>query len=464
VNNRRVLVATIFVAVCLLAFALTFLLLKSEALAVAACAGLVGGTVLFVSPFAGVVMYLLFLYVRPQDYVPALMGKPFMLMIGAATLGMFVLHMMMRKRAIHLANAPQNWILLWFFAAIAMSSLATLYVPSVIESVIDFLPVVMMYLIIANVVVTKRELSFLLNMLVVLTLVLAAQGIVQYYTGTGIGGQETYKGRIQGVGIFSDPNDLGLALVMVLPYVFLRFFDSPKPWQKGLSLFSMLVLVYALYLTQSRGGLMSFGALLMLLFARRMGKVLGYGIGAFAMLALFVLGPRMSSISTEEASAYGRIEAWGTGIDLFEQRPLFGVGFGNFTEYHFRTAHNSFVLCATELGMFGLYAWCLLIYISIKNTGFMARALHARGEHELASHVDTIRLSLIAYCMGAYWLSRTYSELLFIMVALATAVTQMFVASSGEKYVLIERRDFVLGFLCAVGGWAFTKAFLFMAW
>ena len=29
-----------------------------------------------------------------------------------------------------------------------------------------------------------------------------------------------------------------------------------------------------------------------------------------------------------------------------EQRPLFGVGFGNFTEYHFRTAHNSFVLWA----------------------------------------------------------------------------------------------------------------------
>lgn len=463
-NNRRVVVATIFLAVCVLAFALTFLLLRSEALAVTACVALVGGTVLFVSPFAGVVLYLLFLYVRPQDYVPALMGKPIMLMIGAATLGMFILHMMMRKRVIRLAHAPQNWILLWFFAAIAMSSLATLYIPSVIESVVDFLPIVMMYLIIANVVVTKRQLSFVLNMLVVLTLVLAAQGIVQYYTGTGIGGQETYKGRIQGVGIFSDPNDLGLALVMVLPYVFLRFFASAKPWQKGLSLLSMLVLMYALYLTQSRGGLMSFGALLMLLFARRMGKVLGYGMGAVAMLALFVVGPRMSTISTEEASAYGRIEAWSTGIDLFEQYPLFGVGFGNFTEYHFRTAHNSFVLCATELGMFGLYAWCLLIYLSIRNAGFISREFRARGERELALQVDTIRLSLIAYCLGAYWLSRTYSELLFIMVALTTSLTQLFVASTGGKYRLIEKRDFVLGFLCAVGGWAFTKAFLLLAW
>jgi putative inorganic carbon (HCO3(-)) transporter len=337
-------------------------------------------------------------------------------------------------------------------------------VPSVIESIIDFLPIVMMYLIIANVVVTKRELSFVLNMLVVLTLVLAAQGIVQFYTGTGIGGQEAYKGRIQGVGIFSDPNDLGLALVMILPYVFLTFFESRKPWQKGIAFLAMAVLTYALYLTQSRGGLMSFGALLMLLFARRMGKVIGYGVGAVAMLALFVLGPRMSSISTEEASAYGRIEAWGTGIDLFETYPLFGVGFGNFTEYHFRTAHNSFVLCATELGMFGLYAWCLLIYLSIKNTGFIAKELRARGDAALASRVDTIRLSLIAYCLGAYWLSRTYSELLFIMVGLTTAATQMFTRSSAEKYALIEKKDMLYAFLCAVAGWAFTKAFLFLAW
>jgi hypothetical protein len=40
----------------------------------------------------------------------------------------------------------------------------------------------------------------------------------------------------------------------------------------------------------------------------------------------------------------------------------------------------------------------------------------------------------------------------------------MFVMSSREKYVLMERKDLVYGFLCAVGGWLFTKLFLFMAW
>jgi O-antigen ligase len=459
-----VLVATTFVAVCFLAFVLTYLLLSSTSLAIGACAGLVGGAVLFVQPFAGLVNYLLFLYMRPQDYVPGMVGFPIMLIIGGATLAMFVLHMMIQERQIRLAHAPQNWIMLWFFAAIVLSQLATLWAPGVIEAVTDFLPVVMMYAIISNLVTTPRRLGFTIVLLVALTVALAGQGIVQYFTGKGLGGQETYEGRIQAVGIFSDPNDLGLALVMVLPYLFLVLFERSKPWAKLLAFLALAVLVYALYLTQSRGGLMSFGALLMILFARRMGKVVGYSVGGLAMLALFVLGPRMSTISTEEASAYGRIQAWGIGIDLFEQFPLFGVGFNNYTEYHFRTAHNSFVLCAAELGMFGLFAWCMLIYLSIKNTGFVARLYRERGQDQLAALVDTVRLSLIAYCLGAYWLSRTYSELLFIMIGLSTAITQMFVMSSREKYVLMERKDLVYGFLCAVGGWLFTKLFLFMAW
>ncbi|HEU4365921.1 MAG TPA: O-antigen ligase family protein [Candidatus Krumholzibacteria bacterium] len=463
-TQRRITVASIFLVTCLLAFGVTYLLLRSTALATVAVAGFAGFIILFIEPFVGLVNYFLFLYIRPQDYVTGMIGKPIMLIIGAATFALMVLHMAVQKRSIRLAWAPQNFLMLWFFAAVIMSRVAALYIPGVTEAAVEFLAIMMMYFLIANLVSTPRRLGIVINLLVVLTIVLAAQGIVQYFTGTGFGGQETYEGRIQAVGIFSDPNDLGLALVMVLPFVFLKLMERSKPWEKLFAFVGLSVLVYALYLTQSRGGLMAFGALMMILFSRSMGKVLGYGIGGLAMLALFVLGPRMSTISTEEASAYGRIEAWGIGVDLFEQFPLFGVGYGNFTEYHFRTAHNSFVLCMAELGMFGFYAWSMLLYLSIKNAGHIANVFRRQKQHRLAVYVDTVRYSMIAYCLGAYWLSRTYSELLFIMIGLTTAITHMFVSTSDEKYVLVERKDFVYGFLMAVGAWLFTKVFLFMAW
>ena len=106
----------------------------------------------------------------------------------------------------------------------------------------------------------------------------------------------------------------------------------------------------------------------------------------------------------------------------------------------------------------------MLIYLSVKNNTFIAHELKTRGEHQLALYVDTVRYSLIAYCLGAYWLSRTYSELLYIMVGLSTAVTHMFVRASDERYVLFEKKDFLYAFLCTIGGWLFTKIFLYMAW
>jgi O-Antigen ligase len=464
VANRRVAIALTLTATCLLAFALTFLLLKSVALASAACAGLVGITVIFVQPFVGLVNYLLFLYLRPQDYVPGLVGAPIMLAIGGATVALFVLHMAVQKRQIRVAHAPQNWLMLWLYGAIVVSVLVRMVPADVIDAVTEFGTIMIMYFLISNLVDTPRRFGFIIKLLFGLTLALGIQGVVQYFTGTGLGGQETYEGRIQAVGIFSDPNDLGLALVMVMPYAFLKLFERTPLWERALTLATLALLSYALFLTQSRGGLMAFGALLMILLSRRMGKVLGYGLGGVGMLAIFVLGPRMSSISTGEASAYGRIQAWGIGIDLFESYPLFGVGYRNFTEYHFRTAHNSFVLCAAELGAFGLYAWVMIIYLSIKNCGFIANELRVRGQRRFAVYVETIRFSLIAYCLGAYWLSRTYNEMLFIMVGLSTAATQLFVKASAEKYSLIEKKDFLYGFLCMIGAWLATKLFLYAAW
>jgi hypothetical protein len=78
--------------------------------------------------------------------------------------------------------------------------------------------------------------------------------------------------------------------------------------------------------------------------------------------------------------------------------------------------------------------------------------------------VDTIRYGLIAFAVGAYFLSRTYNELLFIFVGLSAAVTNIFVRESGGRYVLMEKRDFVNTLLWTAGVWVFTKAFLLFAW
>ena len=463
-GNRRILIAVTLVVTCGLAFALTYLLLQSTQLAIIAFGAIVGVSILFANPFIGLVNYLLFLYIRPQDYMAGMQGMPIMLALGGATALLLVLHMAVKERHITITKTPMNMILAWFVAAIALSHMTRLYLPNLIAALKDFVPTVVMYFLITNLVVTRSRLKFVIRLIVFLTIILAAQGLVQFYTGTGFGGQEAYEGRIQAVGIFSDPNDLALALVIVLPYVFLKLVGRARGWEKILAAISMALLVYALYLTASRGGLLAFAVLMMLLFSRKYGKVPGMLAGGLILAVVLVLGPRMASISTDEASAYGRIQAWGLGLDLFEQFPLFGVGSGQYTEYHFRTAHNSFVLCAAELGMFGLVPWVMMIYLTIRNNHFISKHMGAGKGEDIAIYVDTIRYALIAFVLAAYFLSRTYSELLFILIALGACATQIFVKESGEEYKLIERRDLTHALLWTGLGWGVTKLFLFTAW
>ncbi len=463
-TNQRIVVAATFVAVCLAAFGVAYLLLQDTALGAAAAAAIIGMTVVFVDPFVGLVTYLVFLYTRPQDFVPALQNIPIMLALSVATFALMVLHMAVRHRKVMLARVPQNYLMVWFYAAIIMSHLAWADAPGTIEAAMDFLPTLVMYFLVATLVSSNGKLKFTVNLIVIATLFLAVTGFVQYFTGVGLGGKETYEGRIQSVGIFADPNDLGLALVVVLPFFYLKLTEFSKLWQKPLAFVGLGAILYALFLTQSRGGILALGIILVLLMTRRLGRTFGLVAGGFVFLAILALAPRMGTISTGEASAHGRVEAWSIGLDLFQAYPLFGVGANNFTEFHFRTAHNSFVLCATELGMFGLYPWIMLIYISIRNNEFIASAARTTPMRDVAVYVDTIRYGLVAYATGAYFLSRTYSEVLMLLFGLSAAASNIFTKQSNEQFVLIEKRDWINGFLWLAGAWLLTKVFLLTAW
>ncbi len=463
-NRHRLVLVALFLGAVLAASGMALLLVRNEALGTAAFGALVGGAAIFAEPFVGLVTYLLFLYVRPQDYMAGLQGVPVMLAISSATFALMLVRMAVKDRGIRLIRAPQNLFVAWFVLAIAMSHLWRAYVTGAVNETMNFLPTAVMYVLIANLVATPSRVRATVNLVVILTLVLAAQGLVQHFTGVGFGGQTAYKGRIQAVGIFSDPNDLALALVIALPYVYLKLFERHAAWQKPLAALAMAVLLYALFLTQSRGGLLAFGVLMMMLFARRFGRGPGIVLGGAILLAVLVLGPRMATISTEEASAYGRIQAWGIGIDLFEQYPLFGVGAGQFTEYHFRTAHNSIVLCAAELGLFGLYPWVMLVWLTVRSMAFVRDHLPEVGGSDLVVYAESIRYGTIAFVLAAYFLSRTYSELLFILAGVAAALVEVFVERSGERFVLVERRDWGIGLALTVGAWLFTKAFLYVAW
>ena len=103
-------------------------------------------------------------------------------------------------------------------------------------------------------------------------------------------------------------------------------------------------------------------------------------------------------------------------MQLLRSNPLFGVGYGNFTEHFQLTAHNSFVLCFSELGLIGYFFWVGLIVLVFRELT-QAAALSAPDSEEKRWAV-LLRLSLLGFLTCAWFLSRTYQPTLYILLAI----------------------------------------------
>jgi putative inorganic carbon (HCO3(-)) transporter len=407
----------ILAAVALFTLLTTLALLYSVKAGLALFAGGLLFTVVFFKPFWGLLLYLAMIYLRPQEFVEALRAKPIMLILALVVLGTLLIHNAIRKSRIIAFDLRQGVFMIVFFAVIILSQLQHFYIAGAQMAFDTFLPVFILFFMIINLVSSFEEMKRTYSLLFVMTVFLAANGILQHYRGVDIAGQTMFDGRIRWIGIFEDPNDLGLAILSFTPFALLKLSGKGIALRGRIGYAVILcILLYALYLTNSRGTFIGLLAVLAYVFCRRWGIARGLLIAGVLGAIAFIAGPsRLADMSVSEESASGRIVAWQQGLGLLKWRPILGVGYGRFTEYHPLTAHNSVVLCMAELGFVGLYVWMLLIVTSFYEAFIVDRRANG-GEYGFYAQV--LQLSLIGFFVAAFFLSRTYNEVLYIIIAL----------------------------------------------
>jgi O-antigen ligase len=142
-------------------------------------------------------------------------------------------------------------------------------------------------------------------------------------------------------------------------------------------------------------------------------------IGLFAVLLVFLGPSRLSTISVEEASAFGRIDSWYAGVQMFFGAPLFGVGKGLYTDFNELTAHNSFVLVLAELGLFGLFFFVGLFWVLFKWVKrYIDDTRDAPDKSENAELIYVSSASLIGVATAMLFLSRAYTMTPYIVIGL----------------------------------------------
>jgi O-antigen ligase len=363
-------------------------------------------------------LYVALTIIRPQDYMPALAGVPLLpvVLILAVLAWMFS-----RTRTF---DAPQ-FPLLGLFLLVAMASLVVNHwVGGALEVLRTFGPIVLIFYVLAAGCDSRRHVTVAMAVFVLSATVLALHSVEQARTGVGwTGALIGEDGRVRYVGIFHDPNDLGLLFAATVPMAFFL-----TRWGGFLGrlfwLAAAVLLLYGIYLTNSRGALLAVLVMFGGYIWHRRGVVTAGVLGVLGLTALKMLSMRMQDLDPDESSAFGRVDAWYEGIHMFFSHPVLGVGVGNFTDYNQLTAHNSFVLVLAETGFVGFTLWLAFV-----GYGFWMMFAVLRHQPELSGLAAddwqaerrmalTLLLSLCGMFACAFFLSRSYTIILYLVIAM----------------------------------------------
>lgn len=236
----------------------------------------------------------------------------------------------------------------------------------------------------------------------------------------------------------ADNNQLAMALLMVLPFMRYLQLQSGSMWARLAMLGTMVVTVFSVLGSQSRGAFVALvivGVALVLKSPRRM------QIGALA-LGLALVGAwfvpqhwieRMETIETyeEDASAMARLRTWGFAYDVAVMRPLTGGGFNVYQdrtlyfslvpeESTVHSFHSVYFEMLGEHGFIGLAIFLMLGYATWRTFSDVRKKAAGREDLRWATDLASMgQTSLLAYFSAGAFLNLAFFDLYYLTVAYA---------------------------------------------
>lgn len=297
-------------------------------------------------------------------------------------------------------------------------------------------------------------------LLIVFTAVTERRHVVWIYWAFALGGvasmiygvvlapvEPTDFNRVQGAGV--DSNDLAIVLVagMILAAA-LAVTSERAPAKLGAGAISLLCGAGVLF-TFSRTGLFTLALALVggLLFAsRRRGRS---GAAALAVILVavgylvFLAPPEARERITTVGNGSGRTDLWIVAWRMVEDKPVLGVGAGNFpaTSFNYvlepgaldarylisptgllQVAHNSYLEVMAELGAIGFTLFVALMILPVAAASRAARNFMREGDKRMETLSRALIAAQIGMLGGAVFTSLEYSKQLWLLLALGPAL------------------------------------------
>jgi O-antigen ligase len=409
----------------------------------------------------GVFFFTAMLLFRPQDSIPLL--ELLHLPEICAVTGLIAMAVRRATRGdTPIPWTPELGALAAITAVMAVTAPFSVWPSGAISTVTDlYLKVVLIFVLLTHSLSSPALLRRFTWLIIAAMGYVACRGVLDYARGVNL----VEGPRLQGAtaGLMGNPNDLAMNMVTFLPFA---AFAAMGPGRRLARLAAggvVLLMVTTILLTKSRGAFLALAitGVLVIFQARRVRP----GIAVAALVAALV-GPaflpqsfwtRASSILNAEDDATGsreaRKELMADAWRIFNERPLTGVGAGQFQNYNppervvpWKETHNVELQLLAELGIIGFAAFMWLLTragitlagawraLRVRRRGRRAAAdvpdgLDAREREWLRLHVAACIAAFAAWLVCAQFGSIGYYWTLYYVIALIVAVRTILAAA-----------------------------------
>jgi len=401
--------------------------------------------------FAGLFLFTLLLYARPQELFPQLFGElPLVKIIAIGTLIAYTGGKLKAGESFTIWPLEMKMLALIVLLGVAFVPIAVWPSHSIDLLTDSFFKVITIFVLMVNLIDTRRRLQSIMKFVVMCGVLVALVTIKNYFTGeldishVATGVQNGPTGTQ-----FDNTNELALALDLLLPIAIVFAVTGKGVVRFGYSVCAAIIGIGAV-MTFSRGGflgLVSIGGVLMWKLGR--GKRVTMVLAALLLAGVFAAAmpsgysERLFTIlhpSTDLTnSAQERQALLGRAVEVALHHPFIGIGLANFYQYsqNGKVAHNSYIEIAAELGWTGLLAYMVFLIAPFRGLKRIERGTFAAsqfldpdgaGQRELYYLSVGLQAVMVAFMVCSFFSSSQYSWHPYYIVGYSISLRRIYAA------------------------------------
>jgi putative inorganic carbon (hco3(-)) transporter len=326
-----------------------------------------------------------------------------------------------------------HWGVFLMFLSVVNSALhAPCYGPAAFQ-IDNYFKMLMQYYLICAFIRDERE-SRELIWAIGLSVVTVA---IRFCWGKFIGYERNFEGAT------GDRNEMAMACVMAVPFMAILGLTTKHIVYRLLAWSTLVPLALTIGFSLSRGGMLGLiavgGYILYRLHHKRWIIVVGLAVAVVGVAnmpsEIVQRFATIGSASKKDASAIGRLNAWGAAKNMARDRPLSGVGSGNFLVWFKRyapdpndihVAHSSFYQLLGEQGYPGVAIWIWLVVMCWMVASWVEVRL-VRIEHgawtNARYYIVAVKASWVGYVLCGAFLSQEDMDYFYHLLAIVSRYT-----------------------------------------